>query len=698
MKNSTTARLLFTVLLTLIHFGSVNALQLCASEDIVDFKKYTVKNADVRNEIDKLIVSPLESKQNIVLNWIVKKPDFSKSVFLNIHLKSKAKSALTVWGQAGNKGSKGAQDRCEGVLKLNPGEEKVLKVKLIWRPKEVDYKKVFEPHFMFFKNMNLRDNTVDPRHITWIKLHYSSYDINDILEIKDITLSGKRKYLQQPDFFPFVDTFGQYKHSDWPGKIYHEENLHNQTIAKEANNLFPDTSASWNQYGGWKNGPKQKSTGFFYAKLVKGKWWLIDPSGHLFWSYGPTGVGFHSSGPITDRSHWFEHLPKKGQNFDEFYQPHSKARFKYFKDRDYESYNFAEANLKRKFGKHWFDKASSDLHTKLKHWGINTIAAWSNSKIYLKQKTPYITMVHFEGPWITKEHHFRMPDPFDKAFPSTVREALKKYSQTKNDPWNIGYCINNELGWGYGKYGHKTAIATLLKCENGKQSAAKNVFAVDLKAKYKSIEKLNATWKSSYSSWEDFLETQFLPKEESAQPDLKNFCAKVAHQYFRFVRAEVKRFAPNHMYLGCRFHGHIDNSLMSIAMEYVDVVSYNIYQNPPNRSYQYKDLMHKKPIMVTEFGVGTDPAKSPWRGKNLSPSPEHRSHLLNKYLTHILKNPQVVGAHFFQFINQPLTGRNDGEALLRGFVDVVGNPSFKLIEVNRSKTFTMYEDRYNVTP
>ena len=58
------------------------------------------------------------------------------------------------------------------------------------------------------------------------------------------------------------------------------------------------------------------------------------------------------------------------------------------------------------------------------------------------------------------------------------------------------------------------------------------------------------------------------------------------------------------MYLGCRFHGHIDNSLMAIAMKYVDVVTYNIYQNEP-RSYQYKELMDQKPLMVTEFGVET---------------------------------------------------------------------------------------------
>ena len=50
---------------------------------------------------------------------------------------------------------------------------------------------------------------------------------------------------------------------------------------------------------------------------------------------------------------------------------------------------------------------------------------------------------------------------------------------------------------------------------------------------------------------------------------------------------------------------------MAIAMEYVDVVSYNIYQNPPNRSFQYKELKNKKPLMVTEYGVERIPSNRP---------------------------------------------------------------------------------------
>ena len=120
-------------------------------------------------------------------------------------------------------------------------------------------------------------------------------------------------------------------------------------------------------------------------------------------------------------------------------------------------------------------------------------------------------------------------------------------------------------------------------------------FVNDLKKKYQTISALNQKWRANYKSWDDMLDVRRRPNENHARTDLDEFSAKLAHQYFRVIREEVKRFAPNNLYLGCRFHGHIDNSLMAIAMEYVDVASYNIYQNPPNRSFQYKELKNKKP-------------------------------------------------------------------------------------------------------
>ena len=109
----------------------------------------------------------------------------------------------------------------------------------------------------------------------------------------------------------------------------------------------------------------------------------------------------------------------------------------------------------------------------MRAWGINTCGGWSIPEIYEQRKTPYISVVHFGGPWITWEHSYRMPDPFNEEFRLAVREGLEAQKGTNNDPWNIGYCVNNELGWGAGKNGNKSAIATLALAWGGESRRPK---------------------------------------------------------------------------------------------------------------------------------------------------------------------------------------------------------------------------------
>ncbi|NIM50398.1 MAG: hypothetical protein GTN78_17015, partial [Gemmatimonadales bacterium] len=73
------------------------------------------------------------------------------------------------------------------------------------------------------------------------------------------------------------------------------------------------------------------------------------------------------------------------------------------------------------------------------------------------------------------------------------------------------------------------------------------------------------------------------------------------------VREEVKRVAPDNLYLGCRFHGHIDVDVIKIAARYCDVISYNVYgKHPGERLNRYIGVIDR-PFIVGEFGVGSDP-------------------------------------------------------------------------------------------
>ena len=78
---------------------------------------------------------------------------------------------------------------------------------------------------------------------------------------------------------PLVDEFGQWMNSD--RKTLAELK---QAWAREEETLKPG-DFGYCPYGGFK-ATKARATGFFRVEKVDGKWWFVDPDGHLFLSTG----------------------------------------------------------------------------------------------------------------------------------------------------------------------------------------------------------------------------------------------------------------------------------------------------------------------------------------------------------------------------------------------------------------------------
>ena len=67
--------------------------------------------------------------------------------------------------------------------------------------------------------------------------------------------------------------------------------------------------------------------------------------------------------------------------------------------------------------------------------------------------------------------------------------------------------------------------------------------------------------------------------------------------------------------------------------------------------------------------------------------------MIEKTLTTALQHPLMVGAHWFQYSDQPLTGRGDGENYRIGFVDITDTPYLEMIQAARAVAAKMYEIR-----
>lgn len=500
--------------------------------------------------------------------------------------------------------------------------------------------------------------------------------------------------------FPLIDTFGQYIHKDWPGKTHSVEDLAHHR-EKEASDLAKHPSPSdWNEYGGWTAGPQLEATGHFRVEKYQDKWWLVDPEGRLFWSHGLDCVHpWFGVTPITDRQKYFQELPDGNTPLARFYEMSDWAPHGYYKDKgEYKTYNFKQANLFRKYGENWLDVFTDITQKRLRSWGMNTIGSWSDEKIYLARKMPYVGTINSDGPRIegAKGYWGKFPDPFDSLFRKLLGGQLKQaLARTVDDPWCIGYFIDNELTWG--GWGGEPHLA-LWTLQSPAEQAAKKAFVEDLKAKYETIEDLNKAWGTGYNSWQGMLLARKVPDKKKAYTDLANFSSRIAEKYFQMCSEAVKGAAPDKLYLGCRFdfHSYPEELLgnewpVSIAAKYCDVISFNRYRYSSRALRPPEGI--DKPVIIGEFHFGALDRGMFHTGLRSAVDQAERGQDYIRYVREGLENPYLVGTHWFQYGDQATTGRGDGENYQVGFIDVCDTPYAETIAACREVGYKMYEYR-----
>ena len=217
------------------------------------------------------------------------------------------------------------------------------------------------------------DNTVDPTNITQLLVFVNKPGADHVFEISDIRATGpySRPTAWVTDampFFPFIDTFGQYRHKDWPGKRHSVADLTDSRKQEAAKLSEQPGPGDWDQYGGWLTGPPLKATGFFRTEKFHGRWWLVDPDGHLFFSNGIDCVGMRDFTPIEERESWFSDFPAKQKEFAAFFSD-GYALKGHYAGRTVHSFSFAGANLLRKYGPDWRSVYPKVVHQRLRSWG-----------------------------------------------------------------------------------------------------------------------------------------------------------------------------------------------------------------------------------------------------------------------------------------------------------------------------------------
>ncbi len=175
-----------------------------------------------------------------------------------------------------------------------------------------------------------------------------------------------------------------------------------------------------------------------------------------------------------------------------------------------------------------------------------------------------------------------------------------------------------------------------------------------------------------------------------ARADLEAFYTKTAETYFGTIRRELKKVAPEQLYLGCRF-AWVNDRAARAALKSCDVVSYNRYE------YSVAGLKLPggvdMPVIIGEFHFGALDRGMFHTGLRRTDNQQDRADKYRDYVRGALRNPYIVGTHWFQYVDQPTTGRGDGENYQIGFVDICNTPYPEIVQAAREIGQSMYPYR-----
>ena len=589
-----------------------------------------------------------------------------------------------------NPGADGAKNCVQVIEGVKPGETITIRAELIHPLTDKGGNPIELFGMRGYPGGGQGQRAFDPSNVTQVLVFLSGPEQDHSLLIDDLRAVGEYDSgIDSVDnFFPMIDEFGQYIHRDWPGKVHSAEELQ-ANIDTEAQDLAAHPGPeNWNEYGGWESGPTLEATGFFRAEKHEGKWWLVDPTGKLFISHGSDCVNAGGdSTPLEDREHWYAGLPDTEGPFGQFFGKGRSIHY-YYEGRTVRTFDHSAANLRRKYGEQWRDVFSDITHRRLRSWGINTIANWSSSGIYLQRKTSYVATIHFGGKMLEGSQGYwgKFRDVFDPSFTEAIETRMAGEAETTaGDPWCIGYFVDNEIAWG-----DQVSLANAALASPPEQ-VAKQVFIDDLKDKYETIDRLNETWGTEHGSWEAMLESTELPDRDRAKADLEAFYSKTADTYFRVIRDAVKAVAPEQMYLGCRF-AWVNPLAAAAAVEHCDVVSYNLYRRSVDNFFMPGDW--DVPLIIGEFHFGALDRGLFHTGLVSVEDQQARADLYREYVRGMLRHPQFVGCHWFKYRDESTTGRPlDAENYQIGFIDICDTPYPETIDAVRDVGYGMYDYR-----
>lgn len=332
------------------------------------------------------------------------------------------------------------------------------------------------------------------------------------------------------------------------------------------------------------------------------------------------------------------------------------------------------------------DEWANDTLGRLANWGFNTVGAWSDNAHLLAPKRPdllFTPILHIGSsagaPWRD------MWDPkVVETMDAVARDQIRAFQR---DPRIVGYFSDNEMGWWNGAmwdWAFKAGTASRRQVVNLLQKTYHGSWvALNRDFDPEGAHSLAELTKQGHL---------FLRPGGDGIRTVHAWMEVVSDRYYSLCRQIIKRYDSGALYLGDRYISNFYPEVARSAGRYCDVVSTNVNADSDDGAFArfYLPALHaaaRRPLMITEYYVAAKENRS-GDGNNSSGFPvvatqAVRARVFTRETSTFAQTPYVVGAHWFQYYDEPGKGRGDGENYDMGLVDVQNRPYDEVIEAAR---------------
>lgn len=357
------------------------------------------------------------------------------------------------------------------------------------------------------------------------------------------------------------------------------------------NDFKPIGIAKVDKYGGDAT-VNAVATGFFRTEKSSGRWMVIDPVGHPFVVAAINGLRQGKS-------------PNNEKAFNQKY--HTINDWITVSDRQFEKMGFNCAGS-------WSD--------------VDAIIQYNKTTA---KPLPYTTQLSLLGGYTQyaiklspqRKEASVLSFILDTAFATYCNERCRELSATKNDANLLGHFSDNEI--------------------------------VFLQSEFKKIIETSDKTDRCYLGAIQWMQHKNVTTTTITKEQKEEFIGEIAKLYYKTVSAAIKKYDPNHLYIGSRLHSSAKNNkyMFKACEPYIDIISINYYGYWQPRQKDMDDwaIWSSKPFFVTEFYTkGQDSGMGNISGAGwLVKTQKDRGIHYQNFCLQLLKAKNCVGWHWFRY-------------------------------------------------